>query len=83
MTDLGVRLPLRVRRLNGECIAVEDATGARLACMYMDTDETRRRSRQSLAPAQAEAIAKVIARSLTAHIEGGIVPDAGADTDPG
>lgn len=77
MIDLGISLPLRIRRLNGECIAVEDAAGTQVACMYTDTDETRRRSRQSLEPGQAEAIAKVIARSLTAHIEGGIVPEPG------
>ena len=45
--------------------------------MYMDTDDTRRQSRHSLTPAQAQAAAKVITRALTAAAEGDATPGAG------
>ena len=77
MSELGIRPPLRIRRLNAECIAVEDAAGLRLACMYMDTDDARRQSRQSLLPTQAEAVAKVIARALTTAAEDDAPAEAG------
>jgi hypothetical protein len=57
MTELDISLPLRIRRLNDECIVVEDAAGTRLSCTHFSTDETRRRSRGSMAPDQAVAIA--------------------------
>jgi hypothetical protein len=69
MTDLGLHLPLRVRQLNHECIVVEDATGARCHYVYVDTDDTRRRSRNSVRPEQGAEIARSVARALTVELE--------------
>jgi hypothetical protein len=69
MSDLGLQLPLRVRHLNGECIVVEDAIGTRCHYVYLDTDDTRRRSRNSVRPEQGLRIAQVVARALTVELE--------------
>jgi hypothetical protein len=69
MTDLGLQLPLRVRHLNHECIVVEDAIGTRTHYVYLDTDDTRRRSRNSVRPEQGLRIAQVVARALTVELE--------------
>ena len=69
MPDLDLRLPLRVRRLNDECIVVEDAIGTRYHYVYLDTDDTRRRSRGSVRPEQGLEIARLVARALTVEME--------------
>jgi hypothetical protein len=69
MTDLGLQLPLRVRHLNHECIVVEDAIGTRCHYVYLDTDDTRRRSRNSVQPEEGLRIAQVVARALTVELE--------------
>ena len=69
MSDLGLQLPLRIRHLNHECIVVEDAIGARCHYVYLDTDDTRRRSRNSVRPEQGMGIAQVVARALTVELE--------------
>jgi hypothetical protein len=69
MTDLGLQLPLRVRHLNHECIVVEDAIGTRCHYVYLDIDDTRRRSRNSVRPEQGLRIAQVVARALTVELE--------------
>lgn len=78
MPRLSARLPLRVRRLNDECVVVEDATGMRLSHIYVDADNTRRQTRRSVTPEEGAEIAKAIARALTVEIErqgGGIARD--------
>jgi hypothetical protein len=69
MTDLGLQLPLRVCHLNHGCIVVEDAIGTRCHYVYLDTDDTRRRSRNSVRPEQGLRIAQVVARALTVELE--------------
>jgi hypothetical protein len=69
MSDLGLQLPLRLRHLNRECIVVEDAIGTRCHYVYLDTDDSRRRSRNSVRPEQGLRIAQVVARALTVELE--------------
>lgn len=69
MPDLGLQLSLRVRHLNDECIVVEDAVGTRAHYAYLDTDDTRRRSRSSVLPEEGLRIAQVVARALTVELE--------------
>ncbi|MGH1587708.1 hypothetical protein ACRBEV_04310 [Methylobacterium phyllosphaerae] len=69
MSKLGLQLPSRVRHLNHECIMVEDATGTRAHYVYVDIDDTRRRSRNSVRPEQGLEIARLVARALTIEME--------------
>ncbi|MGH1592342.1 hypothetical protein ACRBEV_33000 (plasmid) [Methylobacterium phyllosphaerae] len=69
MADLSLQIPLRVRHLNEECVVVEDATGTRAHYVYIDTDDTRRRSRSSVRPEQGLRIAQAAACALTFELE--------------
>jgi hypothetical protein len=57
---------------------VEDAIGTRAHYVYLDTDDTRRRSRNSVRPEQGLRIAQVVARALTVELER---RGAGVDSD--
>ena len=81
MSDLGLQLPLRIRHLNHECIVVEDAIGTRCHYVYLDTDDTRRRSRNSVRPEQGMGIAQVVARALTVELERRAAGVAGESAD--
>ena len=61
------RLPLRVKRA-GESYQIVDAAG-RSIYIYFEDDETRRSAMQRWTSAEAETLAKQIARALTDNQE--------------
>ncbi len=58
-----MRLPLRITR-SGESIRIEDADG-RAIYLYVEDEPSRRDLMKRWTSAEAQAIAKVIARALT------------------
>lgn len=75
MTELGIKLPLRIVPLE-EAVKVVDAGERTISYTCVcDASEREIQTRQ-FSRDEAVAIAKVIARSLTAHVEGSSVPGA-------
>jgi hypothetical protein len=67
-----LRFPLRVKRV-GESFQIIDAAG-RSILMYFEDDETRRSIMNRWTSAEAEALAKQIARALTDNKKGRATP---------
>ena len=76
MTELDIKLPLRIVPLE-EAVKVVDAGERTVSYTYICDETERRIQTRKFSRDEAVAIAKVIARSLTAHVEGSSVPDAG------
>ena len=77
MNDLGLSLPLRIRRLNG-AIGITDAAGRTAAYVYFTGDPDSRASTKRVGPAEAEAIAQVITRALKNALSAGPALEQGA-----
>jgi hypothetical protein len=77
MTDLGLSLPLRVRRLK-DAIGIADAAGRSAAYVYFTGDPDRRASTKRVGPVEAEAIARLIIRALTEVLSAGPIPEGEA-----
>ena len=73
MNDLGLSLPLRIRRLNG-AIGITDAAGRSAAYVYFTGDPGSRASTKRIGPAEAEAIAQVITRALRNALSADLIP---------
>src|ERR1700710_1832434 len=74
MNDLGLSLPLRIRRLNG-AIGIIDAAGRSAAYVYFTGDPNSRASTKRIGPAEAEAIAQVITRALRNALSADLIPE--------
>jgi hypothetical protein len=77
MTDLGLSLPLRVRRLK-DAIGITDAAGRSVAYVYFTGDPDRRTSTTRVGPVEAAAITQVITRALTDALSAGLALRDGA-----
>jgi hypothetical protein len=77
MTDLGLSLPLRVRRLK-DAIGITDAAGRSVAYVYFTGDPDRRTSTKRVGPVEAAAITQVITRALTDALSAGLALRDGA-----
>src|ERR1700712_4283592 len=76
MNDLGLSLPLRIRRLNG-AIGITDAAGRSAAYVYFTGDPDQRASTKRVGPVEAEAIARVIPEALKDALVAGLAPEGG------
>lgn len=76
MTDLGLSLPLRIRRLR-DAIGITDAAGRTAAYVYFAGDPDSQASAKRVGPVQAEAIARVITQALKDALVAGLAPDEG------
>jgi hypothetical protein len=86
MTDLGLSLPLRIRRLR-DAIGITDAAGRTAAYVYFAGDPDSQASTKRVGPVQAEAIARVITQALKDSLLAGLAsdeepqPERGASAD--
>ncbi|MBP1182251.1 hypothetical protein [Methylobacterium sp. PvR107] len=86
MTDLGLSLPLRIRRLR-DAIGITDAAGRTAAYVYFAGDPDSQASTKRVGPVQAEAIARVITQALKDSLLAGLdsdeepQPERGASAD--
>ena len=76
MNDLGLSLPLRIRRLNG-AIGITDAAGRTAAYVYFTGDPDQRASTKRVGPVEAEAIAQAIMRALRDALWAGSISEEG------
>jgi hypothetical protein len=74
MTDLGLSLPLRIRRLR-DAIGITDAAGRTAAYVYFTGDPDSRASTKRVGPAEAEAIARVITEALKDALAADLTPN--------
>lgn len=76
MTELGLSLPLRIRRLRN-AIGITDAAGRTAAYVYFTGDPDSRASTKRVGPVEAEAIAQIITRALKDALSAGPTPEEG------
>ena len=69
MSHPTIRFPLRITEV-GEAIAVLDAAGTNLSCLYYENEPIRRQSTKRVTRDEAVEMAKIIARALTAEFGG-------------
>jgi len=74
MTDLGLSLPLRIRRLR-DAIGITDAAGRTAAYVYFAGDPDSQAAAKRVGPVEAEAIAGVITRALKEALVAGLASD--------
>ena len=82
MTDLGLSLPLRIRRLR-DAIGITDAAGRTAAYVYFAGDPDSQASTKRVGPVQAEAIARVITQALKDSLLAGLASDEEAQPERG
>jgi hypothetical protein len=80
MTDLGLSLPLRIRRLR-DAIGITDAAGRTAAYVYFAGDPDSRASTKRVGPVEAEAIARVITEALKDALVAGLAPEEGSQPE--
>ncbi len=82
MTDLGLSLPLRIRRLR-DAIGITDAAGRTAVYVYFTGDPDSRASTKRVGPVEAEAIAGVVMQALKDALAADLPSNEGPQPEQG